>query len=198
MLFRSDSVRLIARAIDFRPPKNGADVNLIGLPLTGPGSGMVLPTLLAGAALVMPENFRARTLAELIARHRVSRAYLSPSAIIDLLDEPGLDALDLSSLTHVPYGSEMMPAAKIAEAVRRFGPIFQQGYGCFEALPPITWLLPEEHVDARGEPVGLDTLSSVGRVIPGVEVVIRDEQLDRKSTRLNSSHIPLSRMPSSA
>ena len=171
-----DSVRLIARAIDFRPPKNGADVNLIGLPLTGPGSGMVLPTLLAGAALVMPENFRARTLAELIARHRVSRAYLSPSAIIDLLDEPGLDALDLSSLTHVPYGSEMMPAAKIAEAVRRFGPIFQQGYGCFEALPPITWLLPEEHVDARGEPVGLDTLSSVGRVIPGVEVVIRDEQ----------------------
>jgi len=171
-----DSVRLIARAIDFRPPKNGADVNLIGLPLTGPGSGMVLPTLLAGAALVMPENFRARTLAELIARHRVSRAYLSPSAIIDLLDEPELDALDLSSLTHVPYGSEMMPAAKIAEAVRRFGPIFQQGYGCFEALPPITWLLPEEHVDARGEPVGLDTLSSVGRVIPGVEVVIRDEQ----------------------
>ena len=170
-----DSVRLISRAIDFKPPANGPDVNMLGLPLTGPGSGLVLPTLLAGAALVMPEDFRATTLAGLIQKHRVSRAFLSPSAIIDLLDEPTLDRYDLSSLTHVPYGSEMMPAPKIAEAIRRFGPIFQQGYGCLEALPPITWLLPHEHVDAAGEPVALDILASAGRVVDGVEVVIRDD-----------------------
>lgn len=170
-----DSIRMMARAIDFKPPAGGADVNMLGLPLTGPGSGMILPTLLAGAALVMPENFRAATLLDLIERHRVSRAYLSPSAIIDLLDEPSLERRDLSSLTHVPYGSEMMPGAKIAEAVRCFGPIFQQGYGCFEALPPITWLLPHEHLAPNGEPADLDVLSSVGRVATGVDVVIRDE-----------------------
>lgn len=168
-----DSVRFMARAIDFKPPAGGVDVNMLGLPLTGPGSGMVLPTLLAGATLVMPEDFRALTLLKLIQRHRVSRAYLSPSAIIDLLDEPTLDDFDLGSLTHVPYGSEMMPAAKIAEAVRRFGPIFQQGYGCFEALPPITWLLPHEHLNEQGEPASLEILSSVGRVVSGVDVVIR-------------------------
>lgn len=171
-----DSVRLISQAVDFKPPANGPDVHMLGLPLTGPGSGLVLPTLLAGAALVMPEDFRATTLARLIAQHRVSRAFLSPSAIIDLLDEPTLDQYDLSSLAHVPYGSEMMPAPKIAEAIRRFGPIFQQGYGCLEALPPVTWLLPHEHVDARGMPLGTDILSSVGHVIPGVQVLIRDEQ----------------------
>ena len=170
-----DSVRLISRAIDFKPPANGPDVNMLGLPLTGPGSGLVLPTLLAGATLVMPEDFRATTLAGLIQKHGVSRAFLSPSAIIDLLDEPTLGQYDLSSLTHVPYGSEMMPAPKIAEAIRRFGPIFQQGYGCLEALPPITWLLPHEHVDAAGEPVALDILASAGRVVDGVEVVIRDD-----------------------
>ncbi|BEP94549.1 AMP-binding protein [Acidovorax sp. A79] len=170
-----DSVRLISRAIDFRPPAHGPDVNMLGLPLTGPGSGLVLPTLLSGAALVMPEDFRASTLAGLIQKHRVSRAFLSPSAIIDLLDEPTLDQYDLSSLTHVPYGSEMMPAPKIAEAIRRFGPIFQQGYGCLEALPPITWLLPHEHVDAQGNPLGLEVLSTVGRVMPGVQVVIRGD-----------------------
>ena len=69
----------------------------------------------------MPEDFRATTLAGLIQKHRVSRAFLSPSAIIDLLDESTLGQYDLSSLTHVPYGSEMMPAPKIAEAIRRFG-----------------------------------------------------------------------------
>lgn len=171
-----DSVRLISKSIDFRPPASRQDVNMLGLPLTGPGSGLVLPTLLAGAALVMPEDFRATTLAALIQKHRVSRAFLSPSAIIDLLDEPTLGQYDLSSLTHVPYGSEMMPAPKIAEAIRRFGPIFQQGYGCLEALPPITWLLPHQHVDAQGQPLGHDILSTVGRVMPGVQVVIRDEQ----------------------
>jgi len=171
-----DSVRLISQAIDFSRPKGAAqDVNMLGTPLTGPGSGLVLPTLLSGSALLMPENFHAETLAQLIARHRVTRAFLSPSAIIDLLDAPDLARYDLSSLCHVPYGSEMMPAAKVAEAVRRFGPIFQQGYGCLEALPPITWLLPHEHVDAAGEPVALDILASAGRVVAGVEVVIRGD-----------------------
>ncbi len=171
-----DSVRFIAQSIDFRPPAGGgSDVNMLGLPITGPGSGLVLPTLLSGAALVMPEDFRATTLAGLIQKHRVSRAFLSPSAIIDLLDEPTLGQYDLSSLTHVPYGSEMMPAPKIAEAIRRFGPIFQQGYGCLEALPPITWLLPHEHVNEHGEPHGPEILSTVGRVMPGVEVVIRSD-----------------------
>ena len=131
-----DSVRLISQAIDFSRPSGTQDVNMLGMPLTGPGSGLVLPTLLSGSALLMPENFHAETLARLIARHRVTRAFLSPSAIIDLLDDPALARHDLSSLRHVPYGSEMMPAAKVAEAVRRFGPIFQQGYGCLEALPP--------------------------------------------------------------
>ncbi|MBI3102394.1 MAG: AMP-binding protein [Burkholderiales bacterium] len=171
-----DSVRLISQSIDFSRPKGTVqDVNMLGMPLTGPGSGLVLPTLLSGSALLMPENFHAETLARLIARHRVTRAFLSPSAIIDLLDDPELARHDLSSLYHVPYGSEMMPAAKIAEAVRRFGPIFQQGYGCLEALPPITWLLPHEHVDAAGAPVALDILASAGRVVDGVEVVIRDD-----------------------
>ncbi|WP_119964002.1 class I adenylate-forming enzyme family protein [Simplicispira lacusdiani] len=171
-----DSMRLIARSIDLRPSGRQRPVHMLGVPLTGPGSGMVLPTLLSGAVLVMPEDFRATTLAALVQQHRVTRAFLSPSAIIDLLDEPALQQYDLSSLTHVPYGSEMMPAPKIAEAIRRFGPIFQQGYGCLEALPPITWLLPHEHVDVHGLPRGHDILSTVGRVMDGVEVVIRDEQ----------------------
>lgn len=173
-----DSVRLISRAINFSRSRGSQDINLLGTPLTGPGSSLVLPTLLSGSALVMPEDFRAETLAGWMARHRVTRAFLSPSAIIDLLDDPLLARHDLSTLYHVPYGSEMMPAAKLAEAVRRFGPIFQQGYGCVEALPPISWLLPHEHVDAQGDPVSSDILGSVGRVVDGVEVLIRNEAFE--------------------
>lgn len=138
-----DSVRLISRSIDLKPRTVGQDVNMLGLPLSGPGSGLVLPSLLSGAALVMPEHFDAATMARMIEQHKVTRVFVTPSAIIDLLDEPTLDQYDLSTLSHVPYGSEMMPAAKIAEAIRRFGPIFQQGYGCLEALPPSPGCCPK-------------------------------------------------------
>lgn len=169
-----DGVRMLIKGINFKAASSGQDINMLGLPITGPGSGLVLPTLLSGAVLVMPENFRAATLARLITAHKVTRAFLSPSAIIDLLDDPELPNYQLGSLTNIPYGSEMMPAPKMAEALRHFGPIFQQSYGCLEALPPVTWLLPHEHVDASGAPVSLEILSSVGRVVAGVEVVIRD------------------------
>ena len=45
-------------------------------------------------------------------------------------------------------------------------------------------------------PAGL--INSIGLQNPGVRHFIEYELPDRKSTRLNSSHIPLSRMPSSA
>ena len=48
-------------------------------------------------------------------------------------------------------------------------------------------------------------LAGVGAIVYGVILIVGGHQnegitliLDRKSTRLNSSHIPLSRMPSSA
>ena len=42
----------------------------------------------------------------------------------------------------------------------------------------------------------LTCLAIVGREVPRIE--LGTSVVDRKSTRLNSSHIPLSRMPSSA
>ena len=57
-----------------------------------------------------------------------------------------------------------------------------------------------------GEQIGFTTerVSIVGGYIPGTKELIAPLEYsgnmdkDRKSTRLNSSHIPLSRMPSSA
>ncbi len=154
---------------------NGPDVNLVGLPLTGPGGGLVLPSVLSGAALVVPTDYSIPTLTSLIRRWRVTRAFFSPSTVIDLLDDPQRELYDLSSLRNVIYGSEMMSAAKLAEAVRWLGPIFQQGYGSFEAMPPLTWLRPADHVDANGQPVSIEVLGSVGYVAKGVGIrVVND------------------------
>ena len=150
------------------------DVAMAGIPLTGAGSGLILPTLLSGGALVIAPRYEAAALAEQVEKHRVTRLFLTPSMLIDLLDlEPG--AHDMSSLTNVIYGSEIMPAAKIAEAIRRFGPILQQGYGSAEVMPPVSMLQPHQHVDANGEPVAREILASAGTVIGEVGVRIVDD-----------------------
>ena len=61
--------------------------------------------------------------------------------------------------------------------------------------------LGEQHDDPVTHALEAATLEGIGRrrgnVILAMDMFERDAQ-DRKSTRLNSSHIPLSRMPSSA
>ena len=46
--------------------------------------------------------------------------------------------------------------------------------------------------------VGDIFLAKVKKIMPGLNAPYRDWETDRKSTRLNSSHITRSRMPSSA
>ncbi len=153
----------------------GGDVILLGMPLTGPGGGLVLPALLAGAALVVPTDYAVAQLTSLIRRWRVTRAFISPSTLIDLLDDPQRELYDLSSLGNVIYGSEMMSAAKPDEAVRWLGPIFQQGYGSFEAMPPLTWLRAHDHVQADGAPMSKEVMGSVGTVATGVSIRVLNE-----------------------
>ena len=55
------------------------------------------------------------------------------------------------------------------------------------------WDNTDAHARKRGEQTGLDT-----PVVPVSYTHLRAHETDRKSTRLNSSHIQKSRMPSSA
>ncbi|MET0091832.1 MAG: AMP-binding protein [Candidatus Thiodiazotropha sp.] len=121
---------------------------LVGIPLTGAGSGILLPALLSGACLTIPERYDADTLLDLLINQRINRLFTTPSLLIDLLDHPALRPLpDLQQLL---YGTELMPAAKLEEAIARFGPILQQGYGSAEVLPPVTLLTPKQHVVDEG------------------------------------------------
>src|ERR1051326_6558631 len=78
--------------------------------------------------------------------------------------------------------------------------------GCTTSGNPVnllTWNLGDQQPGATAVAmtfqVKLDSDFGVGTThVKNVDVVKSDTESDRKSTRLNSSHIPLSRMPSSA
>ncbi len=168
------SLQLVLKNIRIDAGSKTPDKAMAGIPLTGAGSGILLPTLLSGGTLIITPRYEATTLAALVEQHRITRLFVTPSMLIDLLDLPS-EAHDLSSLTNVIYGTEVTAGAKLQEAIKRFGPIFQQGYGSAEVMPPVSMLQPHEHVDSYGQPVGLDILASAGTIIPEVSVRILDK-----------------------
>lgn len=170
-----NSLRMVLKGLDLNVKRTLPDVNALGVPLTGPGVGLLLPTLLAGSALVIPPTHTPETLLPLIEKHRITLLFIAPTVLIDLLDYPELNRFDLSSLHTIIYGSELMPAAKMVEAIQRFGPIFQQSYGSFEAVPPLTALRADQHM-LDGKPASAEVLSSAGYVVDQVSIRIVNEQ----------------------
>ena len=168
------ALRLMLDNVGVGKPSAQPDTMLVGIPLTGAGSGVLLPTLLSGGRLVVPARCEAGCLIDCIERHSVTRLFTTPSLLIDLLDHPDLARASQGTLRNIIYGTEMMPVAKLEEALRQFGPILQQGYGSAEVLPPVSMLQPHEHW-VGGVPAPRETLMSCGRVVPQVTVRIVDE-----------------------
>jgi acyl-CoA synthetase (AMP-forming)/AMP-acid ligase II len=145
---------------------------LTGIPVFAAGSGTIVPALLAGMTNFVPDRFSAGGSLRLIRESRIGAAFVTPSMLIDLLDEEDLEE-STRGLEVLIYGSANTPVPKIEEAVRRLGPKLLQGYGMSELLPPVAVLWPEEH-GTRERPAAREILGSTGLPYDGVRVRIED------------------------
>ncbi|MEU9123972.1 AMP-binding protein [Streptomyces sp. NPDC048506] len=126
-------------------------------------------TLRTGGAVVLLDDFDPRAVLAAIERERITDMFLLPPLLYQLMDHPDARHTDTSSLRMLTYGGCQASPARIADAVRRFGPVLLQGYGQNEA-GGISVLRQEDHDPSRP-----DRLRSAGKVLPDVEVAIRDE-----------------------
>lgn len=170
----ADSCRRMLRILDEIVPGREPLGLLTAIPVFAAGSGLVLPALARGMTNHIPSGFDAARALGLIARERIAFTFVTPSQLIDLLDDPGIESLDLSCLRGVVYGTALTPPAKIEEAVRLLGPVLVQGYGMAECLPPVTILGPRDH-GTRERPASRGVLSSAGFPAEGVRVAIEGE-----------------------
>ncbi len=161
-------------AFNVRVSVMGHETIMPAMPLTGAGAGVLLPSVVTGATLVLPRAHDAATLCQTMRDEVVTRLFVTPSQLIDLLDEPSFTRESLPTLRNVIYGTAPMPVPKLEEALGRFGPIFQQGYGMAEVLPPVS-LLQVEHHNVNGAIASREVLRSQGWVVPGVRVRIVDD-----------------------
>ncbi|WP_026434897.1 AMP-binding protein [Acidovorax sp. JHL-9] len=144
---------------------------LVATPISHAGGSLVLPTLLRGGTLVLLDKYAPDAFLQAVQQHRITATFLVPTQIYGLLDHPGLDQWDRSSLQYVLYGASPMAPARLAEALQRFGPIFGQLYGQAEAPMTISYLRKDAHDLARPE-----RLQSCGQALPGNQVRLLDAQ----------------------
>ncbi|MET9296050.1 AMP-binding protein [Streptomyces sp. NPDC003077] len=133
-------------------------------------AGMMADGILAAhGTVVLHEDFDPADVLAAIARERITHLFLLPPLLYQLTDHPDAESTDTSSLMAVIYGGCQASPARMADAIRRFGPVFVQFYGQNEA-GGISVLAAEDHDPERPE-----RLRSAGKVLPWVEVAIRDE-----------------------
>jgi len=131
---------------------------LMCTPLSHAGAAFFVPTIIKGGELVVLTKFDPAEVLRVIEEQKITATMLVPSMIYALMDHPDSHTRDLSSLETVYYGASAMNPVRLAEAIRRFGPIFAQYYGQSEAPMVISYLAKKDHDEKRLTSCGRPTL----------------------------------------
>lgn len=145
---------------------------LVTTPISHASSALILPTLLRQGTVYLCNKFSPADFLRRVAQQRINLTLLVPTQIYGLLDSSELDTADVSSLELLLYGAAPIAPARLAEALRRIGPVLAQAYGQAEAPMCISYLSRADH-DMRYP----ERLSSCGRVIAGNQVRLLDTEL---------------------
>ncbi len=131
------------------------------------GIGIGLMTYALGGKSVLFPDFIPPQVLDAIEQHHVTHSFLVPAMIQFLLQVPGADQRDYSSLQYISYGASPITERVLVDAMRTFGCKFVQVYGLTETSGAITALAPEDHVTEGPKAV---LLRSAGKPIRGVEL----------------------------
>ncbi|MGA5648222.1 AMP-binding protein [Streptomyces seoulensis] len=134
-------------------------------------AGMLADAVLeTGGTVVLLDDFEPAEVLRTVERERISHMWLLPPLLYQLLDHPDMAHTDTSSLRQVLYGGCQSSPTRIADAVRRLGPVLMQGYGQNEG--GLISVLPQQDHD----PDDPALLRTAGKILPSVDVEIRDPE----------------------
>jgi acyl-CoA synthetase (AMP-forming)/AMP-acid ligase II len=149
-------------------------VLLAATPLTHAAGMLAMPIVAQGGTIVMMSRPDLPRFLDLIGEQRVTTTFLPPTVIYRLLDLPGANTRDFSSLRHFIYGAAPMSVSRLKQALALFGPVMAQCYGQTECHSFITFMRPEDHF-IDGRLADEERLSACGRPSIGTRVVIKGE-----------------------
>ncbi|MCI2422955.1 AMP-binding protein [Saccharopolyspora sp. K220] len=117
-----------------------------------------------GATVVVLPRFDVIQFLDVLAEHRIARAFIAPPIVLALAKHPAVDSYDLSALHTVLSAAAPLDPALAEAAGRRIGCRVVQGYGMTE-LSPSTHLVPDNDSNPPHGTVGKLVASTEGRLV---------------------------------
>ncbi|NKY31637.1 AMP-binding protein [Nocardia speluncae] len=140
------------------------------------GMGAVLSNIYAGRRMVHLPDFTPQSWLDIVRGERITSAMVVPTMLARVVEHLNGAPGNASDLTSLAYGGARMPQPVLERALRAFPETgFVNAYGLTETSSTIAVLGPDDHRAAMADPLLRGRLSSVGRVVPGMEAEIRDE-----------------------
>ena len=158
---------------DLMPATGPEDASLVVAPLSHGAGIHQLAQVAHGVKTILPaeDRFDPDQVWSLVARWKVTNMFTVPTIVKLLVEHPGVDAHDHSSLRYVIYAGAPMYRADQIRALEKLGPVLVQYFGLGEVTGNITVLPPAHHHldDAQMR------LGTCGFARTGMQVQIQNE-----------------------
>jgi acyl-CoA synthetase (AMP-forming)/AMP-acid ligase II len=143
------------------------------------GLANLLSNLYAGRRIVYLPQFDAHAWVDAVREHAVTNAMVVPTMLARITEVLEADGGGLPTLRALAYGGAKTPAAVLERVMKVLPDVdLTNAYGLTETSSTIAVLGPDDHRAARdGDPTAVARLSSVGQVLPTIEVDIRDGEI---------------------
>ena len=141
------------------------------------GLANLLSNLYAGRRIVYLRQFEPQQWVEAVRSEAITNAMVVPTMLSRICDLVEADGQGLPSLKALSYGGARTPAVVLQRVMDLLPELdLTNAYGLTETSSTIAVLTPDDHRSARdGDPVWIGRLSSAGKVLPTIEIEIRDD-----------------------
>jgi acyl-CoA synthetase (AMP-forming)/AMP-acid ligase II len=143
------------------------------------GVANLLSNLFAGRRIIYLDRFDPEVWLETVRHEQVTQAMVIPTMLARVVTHlDGAGDAGAPSLRSLSYGGARMPVPVLERAVELFPDTgFVNAYGLTETSSTVALLGPDDHraALASNDPVVRARLGSVGRLLPGIELDVRDE-----------------------
>jgi acyl-CoA synthetase (AMP-forming)/AMP-acid ligase II len=160
----------------------GADAESANLVSVPPyhiaGVANLLSNLYMGRRVVYLEQFDAGRWVDLVVEHKVTNAMVVPTMLARICDHLEQSGTTMTTLSALSYGGSRTPVTVIERVMALLPDIdLTNAYGLTETSSTIAVLGPDDHRDALAsdDPAARARLSSAGRLLPTIEVEVRDD-----------------------
>jgi len=165
--------RQLAQILSCEQRTGSKDRALLVMPMFHIGAMAIqLAIHFRGGAVFLHQQFDAAALLADTVREKITLLHLAPTMVQMVLEQPGIDAMDLSNLKTLIYSASAMPGPVLRRGLKLMGNVFMQMYGQSEVIT--SGMQPEQHLPGGSERE-CHWLTSVGQPFPNTLLRIVDD-----------------------